>query len=73
MKMEKTILIKEIESEIESFEKEKKESNIILETEKNRFINEVKSGSIEEMIKEVNERENKKLKESTISKLLKLF
>jgi hypothetical protein len=63
--------IKTIESELESFEKEKSESDLLLEGEKRKIINELKSGSFDEMLNQIQTREVKK--ESFFQKLFKIF
>ena len=63
--------IKTIESELESFEKEKSESDLLLEGEKRKIIKELKSGSFDEMLNEIQTREVKK--ETFFQKLLKIF
>lgn len=64
-------IIKNIEGELESFEKDKTESSVLLEGEKRKFINEVKSGSFDEMLNEIEHRKEKK--ETFLQKLLKIF
>ena len=63
--------INKIESELDSFDKEKEESYLSLEGEKKKLILELKSGSFEEMLNEIDNRPIKK--ESLLQKLLKLF
>lgn len=65
--------IKEIESELNSFDQEKKESDEILKYEKKRIIDEVKSGYFDEMLSEIENREKNKKKESLLDKLFKLI
>jgi hypothetical protein len=63
--------IKTIESELDSFDKEKSESALLVEGEKRKFINELKSGSFDEMLNEIQNRNTKK--ETFFQKLFKLF
>jgi hypothetical protein len=63
--------IKNIESELDSFDKEKSESDILLDGEKRKIINELKSGSFDEMLDIIETRKQKK--ETFFQKLLKLF
>jgi GTPase involved in cell partitioning and DNA repair len=63
--------IKTIEGELESFQKEVTESSSLLDGEKKRIIDEVKSGSFDEMLNEIQERKEKK--ETFFQKLLKIF
>lgn len=65
--------IKEIESELNSFDQEKKESDEILKYEKKRIIDEVKSGYFDEMLSEIENREKNKKKETLLDKLFKLI
>jgi hypothetical protein len=75
MKQKKLLInnIKQIESELKTFEEEKIESNVILNSEKNKFIKEVKSGAFDEMLSEIENREKIKKKESLLDKVFKLF
>jgi hypothetical protein len=63
--------IQNIESELNSFENEKNESHLLLNSNKNKIINEVKSGAFEEMLNEINNRQTKK--ETLLDKIFKLF
>lgn len=63
--------INSIQSEFDSFEKEKEESQVSLEGEKRKLIRDLKSGAFEEMLNRIEERKEKK--ESLLDKLLKLF
>jgi hypothetical protein len=63
--------IKTIESELNSFDKERSESDLLLEGEKRRIINELKSGSFDEMLNDIEKRKEKK--ETLFQKLLKIF
>jgi hypothetical protein len=74
--MEKNQLINNInniESELKSYEEEKEYSYDILNSNKKSIINEVKSGSFDEMLEEIEARERKKKKETLIDKIFKLF
>ena len=65
--------IKNIKSELESFEVEINNSTDILISNKQNIINEIKSGSFDEMFKEIELREKSKKKETLLDKLFKLF
>jgi glycerophosphoryl diester phosphodiesterase len=71
--MEKKQLIDNIEFELKSFEEEKNESKQILDSSKMKLINELKLGSFDEMLKEIEEREINKKKETLLDKIFKLF
>lgn len=75
MKQKKSLIdnIKTIESELQSFEEEKLESNEVLNFEKKRIIKEVKSGAFDEMLSEIENREKTKKKESLLDKIFKLL
>lgn len=63
-----------IEEELNSFDKEKEETKLIIDSTKKSIINEVKSGSFDEMLNEIEERnKTKPKKESVLDKLFKLF
>lgn len=64
-------IIKNIEDELSSFENEKEESDIIIESEKKRFLNEVRSGELDQMLNEIQNRKEKK--ETFLQKLFKIF
>jgi hypothetical protein len=65
--------INSIESELKSYEEEKESSYDILNSNKKNIINEVKSGSFDEMLEEIETREKKKKKETLLDKVFKLF
>lgn len=75
MEQKKSLIdnIKTIESELQSFEEEKLESNEVLISEKKRIIKEVKSGAFDEMLSEIENREKTKKKESLLDKIFKIF
>lgn len=70
---QKSLLINQIESELKSFEAEKLESNEIINSDKKKIIEEIKSGSFDEMLSEIENREKNKKKEKLLDKLFKLF
>jgi len=73
MSDKKTLIdsIKNIEVELDSFEKERVDSSLLVEGEKKKIINEIKSGSFDEMLNEIETRVEKK--ETFFQKLLKIF
>jgi hypothetical protein len=73
MSDKKTLInsIKNIEGELDSFEKERVDSSLLVEGEKKKIINEIKSGSFDEMLNEIETRVEKK--ETFFQKLLKIF
>lgn len=74
--MEKKQLIEnitKIESELNSFELEKIEAINSINSDKKKIIEEVKSGSFDEMLSEIENREKNKTKETLIDKLFKIF
>jgi hypothetical protein len=72
-KTEKSLLINQIESELKSFEAEKLESKEVINSDKKRIIDDVRSGSFDEMLLEIENREANKKKENFLDKLFKLF
>lgn len=72
-KTEKILLINQIESELKSFESEKLESKEVINSDKKRIIDDVRSGSFDEMLLDIENRESNKKKENFLDKLFKLF
>jgi hypothetical protein len=62
-----------IETELSSFDTDKKEIKNILETDKIKLIKEVKSGIFDDMLNEIEEREKNKKKETFWNKLFKII
>lgn len=66
-------IVTNIESELSSFEEDKIEVNNIINTDKKKLIKEVKNGLFDEILNDIEKREETIKKETFWSKLVKIF
>lgn len=66
-------IVTNIESELSSFEEDKIEVNMIIDSDKKKLIKEVKNGLFDDILNDIEKREETIKKETFWSKLIKIF